>query len=52
MWLYFTEGVVRAITDPGLSAMLAAVQVLLCLLLFAACVLQVRRHLRLREATA
>ena len=52
VWLYFTEGVVRAVTDPGLSATLAAVQVLLCLLLFTACVLQVRRHLRLREATA
>jgi uncharacterized membrane protein len=51
-WLYFTEGVVRAVTDPGLSATLAAVQVLLCLLLFTACVLQVRRHLRLRKATA
>jgi uncharacterized membrane protein len=52
VWLYFTEGVVRAVTDPGLSATLAAVQVLLCLLLFIACVLQVRRHLRLREAAA
>ena len=52
LWLYFTEGVVRAVTDPGLSATLAAVQVLLCLLLFTACVLQVRRHLRLHEATA
>ena len=50
VWLYFTEGVVRAVTDPGLSATLAAVQVLLCLLLFTACVLQVRRHLRLRKA--
>ena len=52
LWLYFTEGVVRAVTDPGLSATLAAVQVLLCLLLFTACVLQVRRHLRLRGAAA
>ena len=52
LWLYFAEGVVRAATDPGLSATLAAVQILLCLLLFTACVLQVRRHLRLREATA
>ena len=52
LWLYFTEGVVRAVTDSGLSALLAAGQVLLCLLLFTACVLQVRRHLRLREAAA
>lgn len=52
LWLYFTEGVVRAVTDSGLSALLAAGQVLLCLLLFTACVLQVRRHLRLRGAAA
>lgn len=52
LWLYFTEGVVRAVTDAGLSALLAGVQVLLCLLLFTGCVLQVRRHLRLREAAA
>ena len=52
LWLYVTEGLVRAVTDRGLSATLAAVQVLLCLLLFTACALQVRRHRRLRAATA
>jgi uncharacterized membrane protein len=45
VWLYFTEGVVRATSDPGLSAGLAALQVLLCVLLFAACAAQVRWRL-------
>ncbi len=52
LWLYVTEGLVRATTEAGLSARLAALQVLLCLLLFSACVLQVRRRRALREATA
>jgi uncharacterized membrane protein len=52
VWLYFTEGVVRASTDSELSATLALVQVLLCLLLFTACVLQVRQARRRREAIA
>jgi uncharacterized membrane protein len=42
VWLYFIEGVVRAVSDRGLSALLAGVQVVLCLLLFAACTLHVR----------
>jgi uncharacterized membrane protein len=41
VWLYFTEGVVRATTDATPSAILAAVQVALCLSLFAACSLHV-----------
>ena len=45
VWLYFTEGVVRAYSDRGLSAGLAAVQVLLCLLLFVACAVHVRWRL-------
>lgn len=50
VWLYFTEGVVRATSDPdGLSAALAALQALLCVLLFVACALHVRW--RLRNAT-
>lgn len=51
VWLYFTEGVVRATTEHGLSARLALAQLLLCLLLFAACALHVRRRLH-RAATA
>ena len=46
VWLYFTEGVVRAAGDGGLSARLALVEVLLCLALFAACAVHVRWRLR------
>ena len=46
VWIYFTEGVVRAWSDRGLSSRLAMIEVLLCLLLFAACVLHVRLRLR------
>ena len=45
VWLYFTEGVVRATTDQGLSAGLALIQVLLCLALFTACAVHVRWRL-------
>ncbi len=48
VWLYFTEGVVRAYGDAGWSSALAFVQVLLCLVLFVACALHVR--LRFRDA--
>ncbi len=48
VWLYFTEGVVRGASDRGLSARLAWVEVALCLLLFAACVLHVRTRLKAR----
>ena len=34
VWLYFIEGVVRASGDRGTSALLAAVEVALCLVLF------------------
>lgn len=46
VWLYFTEGVVRAAGDRGLGAPLAAVEVALSLVLFAACALHVRARLR------
>ena len=46
VWLYFTEGVVRARSDRGISAVLAGIEVLLCLLLFAACAAHVRWRLR------
>ncbi|HZF79846.1 MAG TPA: DUF2069 domain-containing protein [Rubrivivax sp.] len=46
VWLYFTEGVVRAFGDGGLSAVLAFIEVLLCLALFAACAAHVRWRLR------
>jgi uncharacterized membrane protein len=56
IWLYFTEGVVRAWSDTnGTGQVLALVEVLLCLVLFAACAWHVRlrlRHARAAAATA
>jgi uncharacterized membrane protein len=46
VWVYFTEGVVRATSGSGASVALAAAEIVLCLLLFAACVMHVRRRLR------
>lgn len=48
IWLYFIEGVVRSVGDRGLSAQLAMAEVMLCLILFAACAAHV--HLRLRPS--
>jgi uncharacterized membrane protein len=45
VWIYFAEGVVRAASDRGAGRWLAAVEVLLCLLLFAACAAHVRGRL-------
>jgi uncharacterized membrane protein len=52
VWLYFIEGVVRAYSDRGLSAQLALLEVVLCLALFAACVVHVRRRLGKAKAKA
>jgi uncharacterized membrane protein len=46
VWLYVTEGVVRATSDRGPGAALATIELLLCLLLFAACAAHVRWRLR------
>jgi uncharacterized membrane protein len=46
VWVYFTEGVVRATSEQGPAVALALVEVGLCLLLFAACVMHVRRRQR------
>ena len=46
VWLYFTEGVVRAWSDRAPGNYLAMVEVLLCLLLFTACALHVRVRLK------
>lgn len=37
VWLYFTEGVVRATSDHGLSAVLGIAETALALALFASC---------------
>ncbi len=50
VWLYFTEGVVRAWGDRAPSAYLAMVEIALCLVLFTACALHVR--IRLKSAAA
>ncbi len=55
VWLYFTEGVVRAWSDAGTGRWLALAEVALCLALFTACALHVRlrqRHVRAAAATA
>jgi uncharacterized membrane protein len=48
LWLYVVEGAVRAASDRGLSARLALAEVLLLLILFAACA----AHVRLRQRRA
>ncbi len=53
VWLYFTEGVVRAWSDPRPSAWYALAEVFLCLALFTACAMHVRlRFRRAREMAA
>jgi uncharacterized membrane protein len=42
IWLYFTEGVVRAWGDPAPSCYFAFAEVVLCVVLFMACALHVR----------
>jgi uncharacterized membrane protein len=53
VWLYFTEGVVRATSgENAMSTTLAALQTLLCVLLFVACAMHVRLRLRAAGAEA
>lgn len=52
VWLYFTEGVVRAYGDSAPSSWLAMLEVLLCLALFVACALHVRLRLKHAKDTA
>jgi uncharacterized membrane protein len=46
VWIYFTEGVVRATSDRPPSSWLAMIETALCLVLFAACLLHIRTRLR------
>jgi uncharacterized membrane protein len=46
VWLYFTEGAVRAYSDKAPGNYLAMVEVALCLSLFTACALHVRLRLK------
>ncbi len=50
VWLYFTEGVVRATSDPYPSWVLALIEVLLCLVLFTASAVHVRWRLQQAKA--
>ncbi|QIL79002.1 DUF2069 domain-containing protein [Diaphorobacter sp. HDW4A] len=53
VWLYFTEGVVRAWSDKAPGNWLAMIEIALCLLLFIACALHVRlRQKAARQSTA
>ena len=51
VWLYFTEGVVRAWSDRPPGSWLALLEVVLCVALFAACALHVRLRLRNARST-
>ena len=46
VWFYFTEGVVRATTESGMSQVLAIAEIALTLGLFAACTMYIRWRLR------
>ncbi len=46
VWLYFTEGVVRAWSDPAPGNALAVLEIIFCLVLFAACTVHIRVRLR------
>jgi uncharacterized membrane protein len=46
VWLYFTEGVVRAWSDRPPGQWLALIEVVLCLVLFTACTAHIRLRLR------
>jgi uncharacterized membrane protein len=52
VWLYFTEGVVRATSDRGAGAPLAGIEIALCLLLFGACAAHVRLRLSAAKSQA
>jgi uncharacterized membrane protein len=52
VWLYVTEGLVRATSERGTGAALAAAEVLLCLVLFTACTAHIRLRLRRAKAAA
>ena len=42
LWMYFTEGIVRAWSEKAPGNYLAMIEVVLCLVLFAACSLHVK----------
>jgi len=46
VWLYFFEGVMRAVTEPGIVRVLAILEIALTLVLFASCVRYIRWRLK------
>lgn len=50
VWLYVAEGAVRATSEGGAGRVLATAEVLLSLLLFAACAVYVRARFRAAKA--
>jgi uncharacterized membrane protein len=52
VWLYFTEGAVRAYSDKAPSNYYAMIEVFLCCTLFAACALHVRLRLASKQPAA
>ncbi len=46
IWLYFTEGAMRATSDTGISQALAGIEVTLSAALFTACAVYIRLRLR------
>jgi uncharacterized membrane protein len=52
IWLYVAEGAMRAGSEHGLSASLAASEVVLALVVFTACCLHIRARLRAGAALA
>ncbi len=51
VWIYFTEGVVRAWSDRPPSSYFAMAEIALCLVLFAACAQHVRMRFRAKGST-
>ncbi|MEP7302621.1 MAG: DUF2069 domain-containing protein [Caldimonas sp.] len=52
VWLYVAEGSVRATSERGLGALLATLEVILAVALFAACAMHIRARLRNVAAAA
>ena len=50
VWLYFAEGAVRATSESGPAVWLAAAEVVLSVLIFVACAMQVRQRLAAAKA--
>ncbi len=51
VWLYVLEGLMRSTTEQGLTALLAALEVVLAVALFGTATIYIRRRLRAAAAT-